>query len=130
MTANPPDAFAAAAPGERLLPWREVKALAGLSRTTAWRLQNAGDFPRPVAISPGRVAWRESEVAAWKASLTPRGAAAARPWAAMRPQPAPKPKPGSPAPVSVTPGGATAAPAGRRSRRRPAIPANQMSFDF
>jgi len=40
---------------DRLLPWRKVKDLTGLSRTTAWRLQKVGDFPVPVAISPGRV---------------------------------------------------------------------------
>lgn len=57
---------------DRLLPWPKVKAITGLSRTTAWRLQKAGDFPPPVVISPGRVGWRESELQAWKASRTPR----------------------------------------------------------
>lgn len=59
---------------ERLISWRTVRDLTGLSRTTAWRLQKTGDFPRPVAISPGRVAWREREIAAWQASRVPRAA--------------------------------------------------------
>jgi predicted DNA-binding transcriptional regulator AlpA len=57
--------------GERLLSWPQVRRLTGLSRTTAWRLQKTGDFPRPVALSPHRVAWRESDLAAWRAGLTP-----------------------------------------------------------
>lgn len=53
---------------ERFLPWSHVRELAGFSRTTAWRLQQAGDFPKPVRISPGRVGWRQSEIDAWQAS--------------------------------------------------------------
>lgn len=54
--------------GERFLPWSHVRELAGFSRTTAWRLQQAGEFPKPVRISPGRVGWRQSELDAWQAS--------------------------------------------------------------
>lgn len=61
---------------DRLLPWPKVRDITGLSRTTAWRLQKAGDFPLPVVISPGRVGWRESELQAWKASRAPRLASA------------------------------------------------------
>lgn len=57
---------------DRLLPWPAVKDITGLSRTTAWRRQKAGDFPLPVQISPGRVGWWESELATWKASRAPR----------------------------------------------------------
>jgi predicted DNA-binding transcriptional regulator AlpA len=64
---------------DRLLPWPKVKDITGLSRTTAWRLQKAGDFPVPVVISPGRVGWRESELQAWKVSRTPRGELTVRP---------------------------------------------------
>lgn len=124
MTVNPPDASPTAG-GDRLLPWPEVKALAGLSRTTAWRLGHAGGFPRPVAISPGRVAWRESDVAAWKARLAPRGATA--------PTRAPSP-PRPPAIAPPAPQVRDTAPPIRRSaprpRRRPVCAADQMSFDF
>ena len=53
---------------DRLLPWVKVRAIAGISRTTAWRMQQTGDFPAPVPVSPGRVAWWESELTAWKAA--------------------------------------------------------------
>ncbi|MGV9010592.1 helix-turn-helix transcriptional regulator [Brevundimonas sp.] len=51
---------------DRFLGWGRVRDLTGLSRTTAWRLQRIGQFPDPVRISPSRVAWRESELLAWK----------------------------------------------------------------
>jgi len=75
------------APAEtgRLLPWRAVRALTGVSRTTIWRLRKAGDFPRPVEVSPGRVAWREDDIAAWKAGLRPRGEPGAGPLASTEP---------------------------------------------
>lgn len=96
-------------PPDRLLPWPKVRDLTGISRTTAWRLQKAGDFPLPVVISPGRVGWREHELEAWKASRSPRSPSPApnvqrsflpldeppRPTAAAppRPEPVPRPKP-------------------------------------
>ena len=55
-------------PDDRLLTWDRVQPIAGISRTTAWRMQKAGDFPEPVTISPKRVGWWESELNAWKAS--------------------------------------------------------------
>lgn len=58
-TANHPD---------RLLSWPRVRASLGdMSRTTAWRLRQtpAANFPKPIPISPGRIAWRESDVQAW-----------------------------------------------------------------
>lgn len=39
--------------------------MTGLSRSTTWRMQRTGAFPRSIALSPGRVGWRESELAAW-----------------------------------------------------------------
>lgn len=53
-------------PGDRLLPWRRVEDIAGISRSTAWRMQRIGEFPTPVTVSPGRVGWWESELTAWK----------------------------------------------------------------
>lgn len=60
---------------DRLLAWPAVHAVTGLSRTTAWRMQKAGDFPLPVLVSKGRVGWWESELAAWKLARAPRRAA-------------------------------------------------------
>jgi predicted DNA-binding transcriptional regulator AlpA len=37
----------------------------GLSKTTIWRLERAGQFPRRIKLSAGRVGYRASEVAAW-----------------------------------------------------------------
>lgn len=70
---------------ERWLGWRQVRELTGLGRTTAWRMRQDGDFPDPVPISPGRVAWRERDIAAWTAT---RGLA--RPSRSPSPSPPPK----------------------------------------
>lgn len=61
------DAVDSGGPEDRLLPWDRVHDMTGLSRSTAWRLSKAEQFPSRVAISPGRVGWWESELTAWKA---------------------------------------------------------------
>ena len=61
-------------PDGAYLPWKKVEPRVGISRTTAWRLQKSGDFPKPYVVSPGRVAYRESEVEAWKMSRGHRSA--------------------------------------------------------
>lgn len=57
-----------AAPAPRLLRRDEVSDRTGLSATTIWRMQRAGNFPKSVPISAGLVGWIESEVNAWIAS--------------------------------------------------------------
>lgn len=58
---------------ERYLSWPDVQPLfGGISRTTAWRGVRAGWLPAPVPVSPGRRAWRASDVTAWQARLRPR----------------------------------------------------------
>jgi prophage regulatory protein len=52
----------------RLLRLPVVVARVGLSATTIWRLRCCGQFPDPVRISPGCVAWREADVESWIAS--------------------------------------------------------------
>ena len=59
---------------ERLLSWADVHARVPLA-VTVWALRRARDFPEPVQISPGRVAWRSSEVNAWLESRTARSSA-------------------------------------------------------
>jgi prophage regulatory protein len=49
----------------RLLSTDEVMRRTTLSRSTLWRLSRCGAIPRPIRITPGRIAWRESDVAAW-----------------------------------------------------------------
>jgi prophage regulatory protein len=46
----------------------ECRELTRLSRTTRWRLERAGLFPRRRRISPGCTGWLRSEIAAWIAS--------------------------------------------------------------
>ncbi|MBU1347523.1 MAG: AlpA family phage regulatory protein [Alphaproteobacteria bacterium] len=70
----------------RLLPWARVQEIAGISRTTAWRLQKTGEFPEPVQISAQRVGWWESELTAWKA----RKAAGTRGGASLPPPRSPR----------------------------------------
>lgn len=57
-------------PEDRLLPWERVRDIIGVSRTTVWRMQQAGNFPTRVTVSPGRVGWWESELTAWKSART------------------------------------------------------------
>lgn len=49
----------------KLLGERSVREKTSLSDVTRWRLRKAGKFPEPITISPGRVAWRESDIDAW-----------------------------------------------------------------
>jgi predicted DNA-binding transcriptional regulator AlpA len=64
---------------ERHLGWPEVKPLFGnISRTTAWRGVRDGWLPRPVQVSPGRRAWRASDVADWQSRLESRKAPTSR----------------------------------------------------
>ena len=39
------------------------------SRPHLWRMWNAGQFPRPVKVSPQRNAWLEADIDAWIESL-------------------------------------------------------------
>ena len=54
----------------RLLKEAQVRDLTTLSRITRWRMIRSGTFPKPIKISTGRIAWRESEVLTWLASKT------------------------------------------------------------
>ena len=54
---------------ETFLPKHEVQRITGgLSDTTIWRMRRKGLFPNPVSISPGKKAWRASEVSDWIAA--------------------------------------------------------------
>ena len=52
----------------RFLSKQEVLDMAGLSHVTQWRMEKRGEFPQRRQISPGRVAWLESEILAWMES--------------------------------------------------------------
>jgi prophage regulatory protein len=50
---------------DELILRHERKRLVPLSDATIWRLERRDEFPRRISISPGRVAWRRSEIEAW-----------------------------------------------------------------
>jgi len=49
----------------RLLRFPEVRERTGLSRSTIWRLERRGAFPRHHRISANAVAWIEDDIANW-----------------------------------------------------------------
>jgi len=57
------------------LRFPSVRARTGLSRSTIWRLERQGSFPRHRRISRNAVAWLETEIADWmrsKVGVEPR----------------------------------------------------------
>ncbi|OYW93708.1 MAG: hypothetical protein B7Z13_06565 [Caulobacterales bacterium 32-67-6] len=80
MTAGPPSGHDDRE--DRLLPWRRVKEIIGLSRAAAWRMQRRGEFPLPVPS--GRVGWLEGELTAWKAARKAGGRVRPAPFAKPR----------------------------------------------
>ncbi len=53
---------------DRIILEAERKRRTGISRTTAWRLEKAGKFPKRRAVSDGLVGWLESEIDEWIAN--------------------------------------------------------------
>ena len=49
----------------RLIRIAEVQRITGLSRTTIWRRERAGDFPRRRRLGSNSVAWVLAEVIGW-----------------------------------------------------------------
>jgi prophage regulatory protein len=52
-------------PPARLLRFSVVRERTGLSRSTIWRMERRGLFPRHRRISLNTVAWSEKEIADW-----------------------------------------------------------------
>ena len=52
----------------KILKQKEVVHLTGLSRVTIWRLEQRGEFPEKIVLSPNRVGWIEDEISDWIAS--------------------------------------------------------------
>lgn len=65
MSSAPTTSEDAPAPPPRLLRARVVCERTGLSRTTLWRLERRGAFPRHRQLSANVVGWLEEEVTAW-----------------------------------------------------------------
>jgi prophage regulatory protein len=53
----------------KLLDKWKVEEMTSLDITTIYRKIRAGDFPKPVRVGRRRVAWRESDIAAWQMRL-------------------------------------------------------------
>ena len=51
--------------GPRFLRFRELGKRVGLSRSSVWRLERAGEFPQHRRLSPNAVGWWEPEIDAW-----------------------------------------------------------------
>ena len=51
---------------------RDVIGVTGLSRSTVWRLERAGQFPQRIRLSGNSVGWRDEEVRHW-VETRPRG---------------------------------------------------------
>ena len=49
----------------KLLRFPAVRERTGLSRSTIWRLERRGEFPKHHRIAPNIVAWSEPEVSRW-----------------------------------------------------------------
>jgi prophage regulatory protein len=65
-TDRPPvPAHTAPAPPVKLLRFPVVRERTGLSRSTIWRLERRGEFPKHRRIAPNVVAWSEHEVSRW-----------------------------------------------------------------
>ena len=63
------EAPTAAPRADRLLNKWAVEKQTSLDITTIYRKMKAGTFPQPVRVGKRRVAWRESDIAAWQAGL-------------------------------------------------------------
>ena len=50
---------------DRFLRETEILKMTGISRTTRWRLENRGEFPKRYKISDGITAYKESEILEW-----------------------------------------------------------------
>ena len=55
---------------DRFLGETEVARITDLSRTTRWRLERKGRFPKKRHISANRIGWLQSEILEWIESRT------------------------------------------------------------
>ena len=55
-------------PSDRFISDKVVDVMTFLSRGTRWRMSKAGEFPPKYQISPGKFAYRESEILEWMAT--------------------------------------------------------------
>ena len=63
----------------KILRFAEVRETTGLSRSSVWRLEHRGKFPRRLQLSSNAVGWLEHEVLAWLEARTRRALAVSVP---------------------------------------------------
>ena len=51
---------------DRFIRKPELRLITGLSDTTIWRLEQAGEFPKRVRLGGSACGWLQSEVNAWR----------------------------------------------------------------
>jgi prophage regulatory protein len=44
---------------------KDLSTVAGISNTTAWRLEKTGDFPKRRKLSPGASGWTRRDIETW-----------------------------------------------------------------
>ncbi len=52
---------------DSILRYPQLKQIIHLSRTTIWRMEKKGEFPKRIQLSPRSVGWRMSELQTWLA---------------------------------------------------------------
>ena len=52
----------------KILKLKDVVRMTSIGKVTIWRLEQRGDFPTKIVLSPNRVGWLENEVSDWIAS--------------------------------------------------------------
>jgi prophage regulatory protein len=55
----------------KLIRLTKVQEKTGLSRTSIWRAERVGTFPKRRRLGPNSVAWIEAEIDTWINSRTP-----------------------------------------------------------
>ncbi|MBA3885691.1 MAG: AlpA family phage regulatory protein [Acidobacteria bacterium] len=61
---------------ELVAPAQAARECGGLSQSQRWRMEQRGDFPKRIPITPGRSAYLRSEIERWKADRIAAGLAA------------------------------------------------------
>jgi prophage regulatory protein len=53
----------------RMLSEKQVLSIIPVGRSTLWRMEKAGRFPKSTYISPNRRVWYEDQIVAWQAAV-------------------------------------------------------------
>ena len=67
----------------RMLSEKQILEIVPVGRTTLFRMEKAGRFPRSTYISPNRRVWYEDEIVAWQNAVRIRS----EPWQGQRTSP-------------------------------------------